>query len=354
MSDPFFSLSARARQEVLSIAAEKSGRAQFLLEKDAWVVWALRTLYASSFGEHLAFKGGTSLSKAYRVIRRFSEDVDITYDIRQIIPELASHRLDAIPLNRSEEQRWSREVRTRLPRWVGTSVKPLFEGALSAEALSATISVSGERLVIDYDPGTSGAGYVRPAVVLEFGGRSTGEPTTVRDVKCDADGLVAGVSFPTARPRVMSAERTFWEKATAMHVFCLQTRVRGERLSRHWHDIARLAEAGIAVTAISNREIAEAVAHHKSAFFVEKTASHETIDYMAAVSGGLRLVPEGEAAGALKDDYGRMVDARLLHENAESFEELMAKCRDVETAANQMARGRRGLFGSSETRPRFA
>ena len=78
MADAFLHLPVADRREALSVAADQSGRPAHLLEKDVWVVWALATLYGSALGEHLVFKGGTSLSKAYGVIRRFSEDVDLT------------------------------------------------------------------------------------------------------------------------------------------------------------------------------------------------------------------------------------------------------------------------------------
>ena len=80
------------------------------LEKDVWVVWALATLYGSPLGEHLAFKGGTSLSKAYGAIRRCSEDVDLTYDIRAIAPDLVGVDSEALPKTRSEEERRSSAV----------------------------------------------------------------------------------------------------------------------------------------------------------------------------------------------------------------------------------------------------
>jgi hypothetical protein len=90
-----------------------------------WVVWALATLYAAPLGEHLVFKGGTSLSKAYQVIRRFSEDVDLTYDIRAIAPDLVGDNGEGLPKTRSEEKRWSSEVRRRLPAWVAETVQPV-------------------------------------------------------------------------------------------------------------------------------------------------------------------------------------------------------------------------------------
>jgi len=81
MAEVFFHLSANDRRDALEVAASVSGRPVHLLEKDVWAVWSLATLFASPFAEHLVFKGGTSLSKGYGVIQRFSEDIDLTYDI---------------------------------------------------------------------------------------------------------------------------------------------------------------------------------------------------------------------------------------------------------------------------------
>lgn len=338
MADAFLRLPVVHRREALSVAADKSGRPAHLLEKDVWVVWALAILYGSALGEHLVFKGGTSLSKAYGVIRRFSEDVDLTYDIRAIAPDLVDGDGEALPKTRSEEKRWSSEVRKRLPEWVAGTAQPVIADALAAETLAATIRVEGEKLFIDYEPTAAGSGYVAPSVMLEFGARSTGEPASLRDIACDASGLVEGVVFPTARPRVMHAERTFWEKATAIHVFCLQERLRGDRFARHWHDVVRLDEAGLAEAAFADRELANAVACHKTMFFAKKASDRTPIDYAAAVDGGLRLVPAGESLKALEEDYARMIDDGLLLEDAEPFGALMERCADIAVRANGTAK----------------
>lgn len=337
MADAFLLLSAEDRREALSVAADRSGRPAHLLEKDAWVVWALATLYGSPLGEHLVFKGGTSLSKAYGVIRRFSEDVDLTYDIRALAPDLVGDNGEALPKTRSEEKRWTSAVRERLPQWVAGAVQPVIAKALAAGPLTAAIRVDGEKLFIDYEATTAGSGYVSPSVMLEFGARSTGEPASPRDVTCDAAPLVDDVVFPTARPRVMHAERTFWEKATAIHVFCLQERLRGDRFARHWHDVVRLDEAGFAAAAFADRDLANAVARHKAMFFAEKAADRSQIDYASAVNGGLQLVPAGDGAKALAEDYARMVNDGLLLDEAEPFETLMERCADITARANSAA-----------------
>ena len=338
MAEVFLTLSADDRREALAVAADRSGRPLHLLEKDVWVVWTLATLFGSDLGEHLVFKGGTSLSKAYHVIRRFSEDVDLTYDIRAIAPDLVGENGEAQPKNRSEEKRWSKVVRHRLPEWVDGTVRPLLAGAIDTQSLPATLRVEGDKLFVDYEASSAGSGYVAPSVMLEFGARSTGEPASARDIVCDAAGLIEGVGFPTARPRVMHAERTFWEKATAMHVFCLQERLRGERFARHWHDVVRLDEAGIVASAMTDRNLAHAVARHKGMFFAEKTADGATIDYEVAVNGSLRLVPTGSALAALAEDYGQMINDGLLLEEAEPFDTLIERCARIAERVDQASK----------------
>lgn len=110
----YFSLSESERREALDAAANASGLLPHLLEKDIWVVWSLRHLFSGPYASHLVFKGGTSLSKAYGVIRRFSEDVDLTYDIRAIAGDLVGDVDAPLPQNKSQEKKWSKEIRARL------------------------------------------------------------------------------------------------------------------------------------------------------------------------------------------------------------------------------------------------
>src|SRR5437016_6119667 len=98
----FFALPVADRLEALAVAANASGRPIHLLEKDIWVVWTLQELFAGAHRAHLVFKGGTSLSKAYGVIRRFSEDIDLTYDIREIAGDLIGKSESVLPPSKSQ------------------------------------------------------------------------------------------------------------------------------------------------------------------------------------------------------------------------------------------------------------
>ena len=334
---PYQALSADDRRDALRVAEDRSPHRAFLLEKDIWVVATLRALFDAPFGKDLAFKGGTSLSKAYRAIRRFSEDVDITYDIRAFAPDLvADAGNEALPPTRSQERRWTRAIRARLNEWVLDEAAPSVESRLQRNGFEPEMSADAERLRIVYEPLFDDYAFVRPEVTVEFGARSTGEPRVFRPVECDAAPFLPGVVFPEARPSVMLAERTFWEKATAIHVYCRQERKRGERLSRHWHDLARLDDAGIAVSALADRALAHSVARHKAVFFPEKDAAGIRIDYQAAVGGGLQLVPAGSALDVLADDYGRMLADGMLLDADEPFERLMEHCSGIEARANAL------------------
>ena len=336
MADLFLQLTAPERREALGVAAAASGRPMHLLDKDVWVVWALEVLFRAPFSEELVFKGGTSLSKAYGVIRRFSEDVDLTYDIRSLAPDLVGTGDNSLPPNRSQGKRWTKEIRNRLPAWISDQVVPVITGALSEQGMSAELVADAEKVFIEYEPLATGSGYSRPVVMLEFGARSTGEPCERRPIRCEAADHLPDVVFPDANPRVMRPERTFWEKATAIHAFCAQGQFRGgDRFSRHWHDITRLDKAGFVDAAIADRAVGRAVAKHKGMFFAEKDSKGVAIDYESAVSGTLQLVPIDEALESLSDDYRRMVDDGLLVEEVEPFQELLDHCRRIQDRVNR-------------------
>lgn len=339
MAEYFFDLSQDDRREALEYARAKTGRPTHLLEKDLWVVWTLRALFESPLSADLTFKGGTSLSKAYKIINRFSEDIDLTYDIRKLIPDLIGDGGD-LPASRSQAGRWTQAVRHRLPDWIKANVQPVIDASLAHERLDARIELAGQendKLLLHYPALARGTGYVPPVVALEFGGRATGEPHQVLPVVCDMDGHLPDVSFPTATPLVMSVARTFWEKATAAHVYCAQGRIRGERYARHWHDLAAIARSPYFASIVADHAVAAAVARHKSCFFIEKDAEGAVIDYATATQGHLRIVPEGQARKALAEDYAAMSADEVMVGDALSFDQLMPACAEVAARVNKAA-----------------
>jgi hypothetical protein len=336
MPEAYLSLPAGERSEVLAIAADRLDRPADLLEKDFWVVWTLSTLFDTPLGQGLTFKGGTSLSKAYQLIDRFSEDIDLTYDIRHLIGDLIPDR-NSLPTTRSQAKKWTDTVKARLPEWIHQNVLPIIEAGLQRDGLQAHCEQGGsdgEKLYIHYDAIERGTGYVSPSVQLEFGARATGEPHEKMPIACDMAPLFPQLAFPIAHPLVMRCERTFWEKATAAHVYCLQERLRGERYARHWYDLATYEDTSYLDDALVAHDIRKMVADHKSLFFIEKDKNGQIIDYHRAVGGHLTLIPESKGLAALEADYGAMTDAGILIRGALPFGEIIERCLRIQNKAN--------------------
>ena len=331
MLERYFDLSPSDKKELLETAAERSGHSPHLLEKDVWVVWSLSALFRSDLRASLTFKGGTSLSKAYKAIDRFSEDIDLTYNIRHLIGDLMGE-FSEIPPSANQANKWTKAVRERLPQWIEAEVKPILLRVMSEEGIRGELSLDREgkdSLLLSYAPMKFGTGYVAPHIRLEFGARATGEPHESVPVRCDLAELFPDIAFPEAIPLVMKMERTFWEKVTAAHIFCLQNRLKGERFSRHWYDIARLG------TSFPAKEFGEQVVAHKRMFFVQKDQFGASIDYAECLRGRLRLVPTEAAYEALAEDYAKMVGDGILLQNAKKFQELMDECAEIEQRINR-------------------
>jgi hypothetical protein len=339
MAENYLTLSREDRLEALGVAATKSGRPVHLLEKDIWVVWALDGLFSADFGKHLVFKGGTSLSKAYDVIGRFSEDIDVTYDVRELIPELVGEGAP-IPRSNSQAKKWRDAIDEKLAAWVKEKALPAINKHVETTGVDVTVTAEGTNIYIDYDPLAKGKGYVAPRVTIEFGARSTGEPCEERPIACDAAPHLPDLEFPTAKPKAMLPKRTFWEKATAIHVYC-RGDTQDDRYARHWHDLVRLDDAGFAQAAFDDRALAKEVAEFKGKFFRARDTSGNPIDYAAAVSGDLQLVPGPEALKQLEADYKKMADDGILLDDAEPFADLIERCADLEKRANAKPEGAR-------------
>ncbi|QAU23320.1 nucleotidyl transferase AbiEii/AbiGii toxin family protein [Dyella sp. M7H15-1] len=239
----------------------------------------------------------------------------------------------------SQLERQKEAVKKRLPIWINDTVRPLLEKALQDEGIGATIDIDlqhPEKLQLHYpflDHNDGAYDYVKKWVILEFGGRSTGEPHHIENVACDMVGIMPDLIFPTAMPQVMNVARTFWEKATVVHVFCKKGSFRGDRFARHWHDLVALANSEHFETIITNRDVAQAVATHKSYFFREKDANGQFVDYEATVCGQLQLVPTGDARKAIEADYR---DTQLMMDGTSlEFDQLMDTCQKIQDRANQ-------------------
>lgn len=334
MPESFLHLESEEQSRIYRALAPQLARSPVVLEKDVWVCWVLQTLFTMPGRLPMAFKGGTSLSKVFGAIARFSEDVDITLDYRGLD---GSFEPFTEGVSRNRLKKFSEDLKCFVRDHVHGVVVPYFQKMLAVEFDANTfrleVSDDGEQLRVHYltvleTPGS----YVGNSVLIEFGGRNITEPNEEHEVRPDIAEHLTELEFPCSTVSVLSPARTFWEKATLMHVECQRDEFRtsAERLSRHWYDLAMLADMEYGQAAVADRALLADVVKHKKVFYNTSYANYD-----ACLTGQLRLVPEGTALAALRDDFQRMIGAGMFIGEQPNFDIIVDRLRALETAINQ-------------------
>ena len=334
MAESFLSLGAGERADILRTAAASADLSPVVLEKDIWVCWVLHALFSMPDPHPMAFKGGTSLSKVYGVIDRFSEDVDVTLDYRAFEDGFDPFAEGA---SRSATKRFSERLRDRVARYVRDAVAPALAAAARRLAPDGRYDIhvgdDGETVRFAYPSAVDAPdSYVASEVLLEFGGRNVIDPNERHAIAPDIAALTEGLDYPEATVTVLSPARTFWEKATLIHVECHRGRLAAgpHRLSRHWFDLACLARHDAGRAALADHALLEDVVHHKTVFF---NAGYAHYDH--CLDGRLRLVPDGDGLAGLKSDYDAMRRAGIVGATALDFDILIERLRALEAEANR-------------------
>jgi hypothetical protein len=293
--------------------AERLRLSPQIVEKDFWVCWTLRALFGlPSLGASLIFKGGTSLSKVYRIIERFSEDIDVSIDRASL--GFGGDQDPAAAASAKERERRIDRLKAACQRTVVEKVRPAL-----ATVIAAACGEAGDwSLRLDEDdpdrqtllfayparaaPTTQV--YIRPVVRIELGSRSDHWPSEQAPITpYVAQAFPVAFRAPAVVVKVLAVIRTFWEKATLLHAEHHRppTKAMPLRLSRHYYDLARLITAGVGEQAVANLELLQHVVAHKTVFFQSGWAR-----YAEAQRGSLRLVPSPERTQALSIDYDSM------------------------------------------------
>jgi hypothetical protein len=332
------------RADLFTAAARRRGLTAAIIEKDFWVCWTLKRLFTlADPPAGLLFKGGTSLSKVFGVIERFSEDVDLSFDRAGLGFGGASDPLNAPTGKRRKHglealgETCRRVVREQLlPHFARALGEALGEPATGTWRLElADDDPDGQTLLFRYPAGTGPRSadepaYIRPVVRLEIGARSDHWPAVEATVTSYAAAEFPDTfREPGCRVRVLAAGRTFWEKATLLHMWHhapVEKKFR-DRQSRHYYDVVRLYEHELGKAAIRDTELLLTVARHKEVFFPAAWAR-----YADARSGTLRLVPPDARLPELEQDYRKMRE--MIFGEPPSFERLLEVLREIERHVN--------------------
>lgn len=332
-------LDADERRVLFTETATRAGFAPWIAEKDFWVCWALAQLFA--LPEHrprLLFKGGTTLSKVFRVIERFSEDIDLSVNrvdlgfVGDHDPEELGGKARKIAL-----EELSQAVRDYVCNDLLPELRERFSDVLGEDRSWALEPIDGgPHLRFAYPISTQNAGtigYVSQSVNLEIGGKSDHEPADEHTVS-----PYAQEHFPelfqqnaVACVRVMAAERTFWEKATILHAHYHggAERAAKGRLSRHYYDLVQLSRAEAGDRALADLDLLDRVALHKSIYHRSAWANYET-----ARQGTLRLLPSDESRSVIERDYEDMQRSGYFFGPVPSFSEMVDRLAEIESAIN--------------------
>lgn len=353
--ETFLALPEDRKQRIYEETSQELGlQKPLIVEKDFWVCWVLHQLFsAEELREHLTFKGGTSLSKAYSVIDRFSEDIDLT------IGKNAPFLIDVADpmeggISGKERGRRIDSLKANAQSFVTEFAFPVLE-----QKIKDTLGYYGEwnltldegdndkQTILFHYPkvmnykraltrlGLSGApmaenrdGYIKPIVKLEFGARGEIEPSASRTVTpYVAESFPELFKAPASNVHVLAIERTFWEKVTILHALYHGKKMR-DRMSRHYYDTYMLVQKGVADATLNDHELLARVVHNKSLMFKDNKASYET-----AVPGSLRLVPDKEKQAELKQDYQAMNE--MFMTDVQPFEEIVDTLAKLEARLNQ-------------------
>lgn len=298
-------------------------------EKDFWVTWVLDRLYGDAeLARLLMFKGGTSLSKAYRLIERFSEDIDLILDWRVLSGEdpLAER-------TRSKQEKLNAAINEQAQAYIGEDLLMRVQAALG-DVCQCQLDANDPHVINIRYPAAFPDHYLRPELRLEIGPLAAWLPHEERSISC-----YAAEAFPKVfarrqcSVRVIKAERTFWEKATILHheAHRPEGNPQPSRYSRHYYDLARMAAAPVKENALADLDLLADVVAFKQRFYPRSWARYDL-----AMPGSFRLVPEKQVLSAIEADYRAM--ANMIFGTMPTFGEIMASLQALEGEINRFGR----------------
>ena len=333
----FITLSKIERKNLIQKAAFDLGMRFDVVEKDIWVCYVLGKLFSlKELQGKLIFKGGTCLSKAYNLIERFSEDIDITID---------KSCLDIVVVSKK-----SREIRSRTKKAAEQFVQEKIFKILN-EAFSKELTKDDWALEIDSDDKSTinfqfpisnnifppytlpilpsnNYGYIKPSIKLEFGALGDIYPSEEKSVEPYAKQILPEI-FGSSKVKVLDVKRNFLEKLLILHsINCRPIdRKLQNHYSRHYYDVFALIKAGIGKEALKLPDVLKSVIENKITFWDESWKPYDLIKSFADI----KIIPEEESRiKELRGDYKKM--AEMFFKDYPSFSEIIAELKRFEAS----------------------
>ena len=339
--DNFAKQPDKERKLIFEETAYKRDSTNIVIEKDFWVCWTLKRLYENpKISQYLTFKGGTSLSKAYGLIERFSEDIDLTIHRNAPFLKDVDDVMDA-DITNNERRRRIDTLKENAQKYIRDVVlielKADIEGLLGNSSSDMVVldqkDPEGQTILFYYpvvfDYKNHGTGYIAPNIKLEFGARGDTEPNETKRISPFVAETIPDIFDTDAFDVVvLSSERTFWEKATILHALHHGSKLR-DRMSRHYYDTFMLSQDNtIFNKALNSPDLLEIVVKNKALLFRDGKASYDT-----AKIGSLKLLPKQDQIETLKKDYEKMTE--MFMGQLYDFDSILKKLSYIEDKINK-------------------
>ncbi len=319
----FLQLPENERIELINQMSEETKLPQVIIEKDLWVTAVLRALFALPYAENLSFKGGTSLSKCWYLIERFSEDVDIAIN-REFFGFLG----DTFTVKQI-----SKNLRKSVCKFVRTDLQFDLANQMKADNIPADLfsvkvdithetTIDPEKVFVEYKSVFSASLYIKNTVVLEIGGRSMKEPLKKVEIQSFIDKHFPQATFVEKSFEINAVvpERTFLEKVCLLHEEFSKPseQVRVERMSRHLYDLVKMAGTSIAENALNDKDLFQSIVAHRRMFIAMRDFDYDTLSPKT-----LSIVPPESVIAKWEDDYNKM--QTMIYGKSLPFDELIEK-----------------------------
>ena len=320
-------LSEKKRFELFQETATIKGITPAIVEKDFWVSWVLGCIYQNDdLAKQLMFKGGTSLSKVYGLIERFSEDIDLVLDWREV-----TTKNPTAERSKTKQNALNLEINDKAQSYISDVLLPMVRGVIDGVCTCYIDPKELHIIVIKY-PLAFNDIYLRPDVQLEIGPLASWLPYETRKISCYAAEAFPDVFDVTEYDvRVITAERTFWEKVTILHHEAHRPKESPQqpRYSRHYYDLAKMANSAVKNSALGNLDLLAEVVEFKKRFY-----SRGWANYDLAVPGSLKLSPDGHVLNSVKNDYKKMRD--MIFGDVLDFDVMMKTLHTLEQEINAL------------------
>lgn len=313
--------------QILDIVSEKTKLPRIAVEKDWWVTIVIKALSLTEYASLMSFKGGTSLSKGWRLIERFSEDIDIALKREGRFSITGTSNTQLAKVRRTARHYIVKELPQQLSKALislgikGFTVEPDIsrlkdnhQVELRADTHPSAISVIYNSIL----PETSE--YLQPRVKIEISCLSMDEPVEIKELQsfiadCLPNEEDVSVNFKTVVPT-----RTFLEKIFLLHEEFQKKQPRSLRMSRHLYDLTKIADTAFGAEALSNYQLYNEIVKHRSVF-----NRIPSMDYATYAPNLINIIPPDRVMEDWKKDYANMQNRFIYERNSLSFNELIDK-----------------------------